>query len=73
MISDGGNSDPFCVARLNSDGASKSCVNWGSRDDVAERGGRVVSRLLRAVSHAEPWIVVRVRDAGGLSCIDSEE
>ena len=29
VISDGGNSDPFCVARLNSDGASKSCVNCG--------------------------------------------
>ena len=27
---------PFCVAGLNSDGASKSCVNWGSRGDGAE-------------------------------------
>ena len=25
VISDGGNSEPFCVARLNSDGASKRC------------------------------------------------
>ena len=49
MISDGGNSEPFCVARLNSDGASKRCEYYveDSRGDVPKKSRRL--SLLRVL------------------------
>ena len=67
MISDGGNSAPFCVARLNSDGASKSCeyfVEVGARAR-ASRVSQVVSRFcVCCVARRAAWIVVRVTHTG---------
>ena len=54
-----GNSESRPVSPvLNSDGARKKCVNWGSRGDVAECASLLGSSACWVARRA--WIVVRV-------------